>query len=138
VGSISATNGTGYTQYKYIDSSSLNSSAYYRLKIVNAAGAFNYSNTIHIKQEEKPEDKLTILKNPVSHNVLFNYSSPDNRPRAISIYNSNGIKVHSVMLNTKKGNNTYSISLDPRLGNGIYFIALTTGKENLTSKFIKQ
>jgi hypothetical protein len=137
LGKMLTSDNGGYAQYSYLDISPANAAAYYRLKTFSVSGAIKYSRIVMINGKEPAEPVLTILGNPVSQQLAFNYVCPDNNAVTISIFNAFGIKVKSETLQAKNGNNNYMMLLDSGMPKGVYYISVNTGKQTVNAKFIK-
>jgi hypothetical protein len=137
--SIPTTPKEGLESYVYNETSIINGSVYYRLKMVNKNFTVKYSKVILIKtKDDSQAHKLTILENPVNTTINFSYTAAENEEDKITIYNTGGAKVFSTTVSIRKGPNTVSLSIDPKIASGIYVMELANAKEIAVAKLVKQ
>lgn len=69
LGTVHAKNGIG-NKYNFIDFNFLSGFIYYRLKIINADGSFEYSNTILVEIKQLTKDQIMVYPNPVKNKTF--------------------------------------------------------------------
>lgn len=123
--------------YQHRDERMKNKVIYYRLKMIDMDGTFEYSNIISVDPNNDSQDAYSIIHSSFNNNFLkVNLLSKKNSSVTFSLYNSLGKLVStSSEKDVKPMNNTYSIpvnDLDP----GIYILKAKIDGENmpLTSK----
>lgn len=128
----------GAESYTFADSHELDAVTYYKLKIVNKDGSVSYSNIIALKSAA-PESRsaLTILQNPVTSTLNFNYTSSTATQSTVTIYSTTGVKVYSSRLNSSKGTSTVSLNLDSHLAAGTYLLEVANGVERSVARMVK-
>ncbi len=80
--------------------------------------------------------QLNIFPSPVTSQLTLEFYSGRSENVMIDIIDSKGSIVSSMKMNMLLGANTKTINVD-RLSNGIYMLKLSTQKEVVTSRFIK-
>jgi Secretion system C-terminal sorting domain len=108
---------------------------YYRLKMVDNDGKFEYS-TIKTAFIKGDKTSLKIYPNPTSDETLLSISSPNEAAAIIQLSNPSGqvIKVLSPKLNVGENN----IRLDmTNLPAGLYFMSLKVPNEAFSMKIVK-
>ncbi|HRG68654.1 MAG: T9SS type A sorting domain-containing protein [Saprospiraceae bacterium] len=133
-------NGSEIVEYNYFDpETSLNS--YYRLKMLEKDGSFNYSKIISIQNKDKgfTGKRFVIYPNPVS-DILQIQNEVDIKLGLLEcrIYDICGQLMASIPFSVdKSGTNLYfDISL---LSQGVYFVDILSGDQSIEKlNFIKQ
>jgi hypothetical protein len=133
----STTNGNSSTlvKYSFIDKNPNYQVQYYRLKMIDLNGTFEYSDIVTIKQSRLKLQLIDVKPNPTSGLVTFNISG---------ISNDANIIVRNVMgqvVVTKTAVQTNVVTMDlQHLANGIYVIEVidTITNEKVIQKIIKQ
>jgi len=123
--------------YQYIDETALNEQ-YYRLKMIDIDGSFEYSEIIEVNQDCLEEHQMFIYPNPVIDGKLLSIKYYSTNPETqIDIINESGKVVQSRNLENTIGYNAIILNVD-ELPAGVYFIKNTTTirKSRLTS-FVK-
>lgn len=116
---------------------------YYRLKVVDLDGTYNYSNIILIKTESSDisytDAILNVFPNPTNHTLFIDYVSSNISEVEIKVYDAIGQVVLINSVETVKGNQR--LWLDVRdLSDGVYIINIQdkTGGNILQTKFVKE
>ncbi|GAC1703614.1 MAG: hypothetical protein NVS9B7_00650 [Flavisolibacter sp.] len=112
--------------------------AYFRLKMVNKSHSFSYSKIVVIKDGSDSNEKLTLLENPISTSLSFNYKATKPSPCLVAIYNSVGAKILEQHIYANSGFNSFSLSLNGDWPKGIYYMKLANGNEISLAKIVKQ
>jgi len=133
-----ATTKTGVEDYDAMEATTA-STLQYRLKLVSANGAVEYSKVISLTTNEgKNAQPLTIVTNPVTSNLLLSYTASVAEQVTISVYSSNGSPVYTGNYTANEGINQYQINAVSQLKKGTYFINITNDKgEKYSSSFVK-
>ena len=129
---IGFVNGNGTTleeaEYEFLDESTDNSIAYYRLKQLDFDNAFEYSSIISIERNTANRQPLKIYPNPVVDNVTI-----ENGKGLATIYNSTGQLIMQEPINSSKQKINVS-----RLPKGTYFLKIRKTDGTITSRqFVK-
>ncbi len=106
---------------------------YYRLKMVDFDGSFEYSDVIIVEakmENIKPSMELSIFPNPTIKDINIELSNMDNG--VLILRNAVGAMMHTENINENYA--TINMSLYPK---GIYYVSIETGQERLTQKVIK-
>lgn len=110
----------GSKTYGWIDEA-FNSSAYYRLKMIDLDGSFEYSDLIYLQSSGEDSNSPSILKNPVSDGQLSISISNTVNPITITLYSALGCQVLNAISSEKR-----IIDLDvSALPSGYYLLKIT-------------
>lgn len=127
--------------YQLIDNNPFIGNNYYRLKIVNADGTFNYSDKILIKVAKSASEEgiLNIYPNPTKGEVNIVYQAATDHNALLTIFNAIGQQMTDNSYQMKAGINTITISADD-YAKGLYIINLqnTDAGIKYQSKFVKE
>jgi len=118
---------TASKHYSFTHKQSNGANSYYRLEQVDYNGEIEYSDVIHVSNEE---DKLTLAPNPSNDFIHVRFNSTYEFV-TIEIYNLLGSRVRSA--NISQGEK-YDIS---QLADGIYTIISTKGNQQINTRFVK-
>jgi uncharacterized repeat protein (TIGR01451 family) len=134
-------NGTCCTRHDYsiIDDLGVNADAlvYYRLAQVDVDGRKNFSKIVALRL--KPSSRvLQISPNPFSSFLKLNIEWSSTEEVKIKMFNSAGKEVATKKVRMEKGTNFIKLEDLANLPGGAYFIQLTSAKENISQKILKQ
>jgi hypothetical protein len=104
---------------------------YYRLRIVDIDGKFEYSNMIRISGDAN-SNNVTVGPNPFKNTVSINNISINDKVEVVDI---NGRIVASTQITQKDG--TTRVSLSNSTPSGVYFLKIS-GDNNTVMKLIKE
>lgn len=108
---------------------------YYRLKIIDFDGSFEYS---PIQAIERKNDKLeikNIFPNPVLSTLKINFLADDDEVN-IDIINIQGKSLIQKIQSVEKGLNQIQLDVND-LSNGIYFLKMNYGNNESRQRFVK-
>ena len=113
-----------YTVLHYFatDPSPFSPDSYYRLKMVDLDGRFNYSPVVHISSQ--PQDEVMIYPNPASSFVWLKTTSAKSKIYQIGIISMEGKKLGVQSVNLDAGSHETYITL-PCKSRQLLFIVLT-------------
>jgi hypothetical protein len=137
IGKLAAANNSNTLKdYEFTDKTRLKGLNYYRLKMVDLNGEYEYSSVISL---ETKDDKinLELIPNPASSMIDIKYQMNFETETDIKVYDSRGALVTNLKLNSKKGFNNYVLDLD-NYSKGVYSVVLNNDGVISTSRFIKQ
>ncbi len=108
---------------------------YYRLKMVDLDGSFEYSNIIIIENSNFNTFNFDVYPNPTKSNSTLNILHHKNTQEdiIINLLNITGQLVFSHQIQLNKGNNLIPLSLE-NLPEGIYFISIKKEETVYTKK----
>jgi|GEM_PF-1788991 len=109
--------------YNYTDTHPLNGVNYYRLKIEDINGSFEYSTTLKLENSNTIGHPFTIAPNPASSTL---YVTTATAGKELTIYDVTGRKMLSIILSNEK-NEVNITTLSP----GIYFYQYSSEKGKL-------
>jgi hypothetical protein len=120
--------------FEYIDQSCISSSNFYRIKVVNIDGSFQYSNLINITNKFKDFD-ITMSTNLISNNQVSLIIQSKNKGNVqFFVVDEIGRVMQSDKFAYLKGTQQNTINLNPHLSKGIYFLKLSV--ENNSSPIV--
>lgn len=120
VGSVQgAGNNAGMLEYEFTDNNPSHGISYYRLKQVDYNGAFEYSNTVAIKQSKGAE--VAIFPNPTEGRVNLNFVSRFSGEYTVIVSDLSKV-IYEGNVFVDKGNNIINFSYFENIDNGFYFI----------------
>lgn len=132
--STTATQGNEAYQYK----ESAQTTAYYRLRIVNKDRSTSYSKILLIKSQTESATTMSLLQNPVQETLTFSFTSATNANNEVAVYNLVGAKVYAEKILAQKGKNSVSVKLNSYLSAGTYILEVRNANQRSIAKFIKQ
>jgi hypothetical protein len=113
IGSVQAKgNSSAETVYKFIDAGIKAGTNYYRLKMIDKDGSYEYSAVVILKSEKQTEI-FSVYPNPVVSELVIAVSIKG----TLNLIDGNGKLVRRLQVNT--GNNRFDVS---NLSNGIYYL----------------
>jgi hypothetical protein len=113
-----------------VDNGILKATNYYRLKMIDVDGSFNYSKTIAVKT--LTDNALTIFPNPVKDKLFIRFNLA--AAATASIVDSRGVVVKSVQLKAITSEVVIPVAELPA---GVYSINLHSDTQNSAQTFIK-
>lgn len=135
---LPASGKSGQESYVYTEGTTLQGSAYYRVKIVSRDNSRAYTKIVYLRADGKTAaNGITLLQNPVRSSVAFTYTTAANGTALVNVYNAMGAKVQSFSATLQKGVNTIVQPLDNKLARGSYILEVVTANERSTAKLIK-
>ena len=139
IGQVSATSTTYLQSYFFNEPEVFTGTVYYRLRMAGKNNDMAYSQTILLKNNQPiGQNKITLLLNPITSTLAFNYTASANSINEINIYNTSGAKVFTTNMAAQKGANPVSLTLRQDIPRGIYLLEMVNNRERITAKFIKQ
>jgi trimeric autotransporter adhesin len=128
---------TGEMQYSFTDPTVLSGQAYYRLKMVNKDGAYQYSKTVLLSLGEYVFD-MRPLNNPFKGNLSVEYVLPQDGQANMVLFDAVGKTVYRKQLLSKKGLNTALLELPPGLAEGIYTLRVHYLQSSISKRVMKK
>jgi hypothetical protein len=118
IGNLQAAGNSAETiNYSFSDRQMVNVAAYYRLKLVDLDGSFDYTKIIYINNGQAGLLPLSVFPNPFRSEVqLKGVTASEVNRKNVKIYNSMGSEVSYRVI----GGN--SIIVDPSLPKGVYIL----------------
>ncbi len=130
IGSVkSKGNSVEFVKYTFADAQLGSSAAYYRLKMVDIDGTFEYSKVVYVNNKNGVATSLSVFPNPFRSDVqLVGVAAADVNKQNIRIYDVAGKQINFSV----SGSN--AITVDPTTPRGIYILRI---KEQ-TFKLVKE
>jgi hypothetical protein len=139
-GTVAATGNTAVEkQYSYVDKNITSLGVpvvYYRLKMKDTDGDFDYTRIIAININSK-EAVVMLYPNPVRESATLMISVTRKEKITYSIIDQNGITLQQKNIAVNKGSNSIPIETNS-LATGVYTLSLYGQYTNTKLKFVKQ
>ncbi len=128
-----AGNSTEKLDYAYLDENPKSGINYYRLKMIDLDGSYEYSQIININNNDLLD--ITFAPNPTKGEVIISFNQNINDNIQIELFNLSGklIKERSLRLNNE---NQILFNMD-ELAKGTYFVRITANNNSYGEKMIK-
>ncbi len=112
IGNVNAAgNSLVESDYTFYDDDPVAGINYYRLRMTDIDGAFEYSNTIAIRVDEDGTPAFIVYPNPVSANLNFSVNSSFDQQIVVEITDIPGKKLLSRKFVLHSGQNTFTIDI---------------------------
>lgn len=137
IGNVAAA-GNSYKMlaYTFIDQRPLSGLNFYRLKVMEIGGKYNYSNIKNLMFEGATLPMITnILPNPFTNEIKVDLNLPIAETVSIYILDALGKVVGSTVFQADKGQNTVTFNTE-NYSKGIYFVNFYAEGVNIASKKI--
>lgn len=122
-------------KYAFTDRYPVEGINFYRLKIIDHDGSYEYSKTVSVNIKNTLSSTLSLSGSHLKNNLLqMNVSSRKEQNVIIVIFGSDGKKYQSTTIKIAKG---YSVITTPTVvQKGIYYVQLITDTEKVTSPMV--
>lgn len=138
LGQVQASTSSALTlQYSFIDIAPAAGNNYYRLKMVDIDGRYEYSGIITIRTNVQGFE-VTASPNPFTNNVLITIESKTDETVLLRVFNSEGKLVWRKSTAVYAGTNAQYFSELQSLPKGIYYIKVNKLNSEASLKLIKQ
>lgn len=131
-----AGNSTQKLYYSEIDENPVNGANYYRLKMVDQDGTFDYSETVVIDVSWSLEIS-TIIPNPTLGEIDVMFTSSVDGKLVYKVYSMTGQLVRTEQISASKGMNTIHVDMSD-LARGVYNFTIENGDARVIKRVIKQ
>src|SRR3972149_7384985 len=126
-------------QYSYTDSKISSGKYYYRLKQIDADGAFAYSKEVEVSTGVLLNDFVVEqnFPNPFNPTTTIKFGFKEPVSAKVIIYNALGSEVTTLFNEQTEAGKVYSIDFDgSQLASGIYYYSVSGGNYNSVKKMI--
>jgi hypothetical protein len=142
-GSVKATGNSSISNsYQFTDVNisrvAMGKTVYYRLRIVDADGKFEYSPIVAVSFEERTKPAVNVYPNPFNTNVSIQVTADIDAKAYITVVDLYGKTVAEMAREVVKGDNMISVDLLHNLAPGVYFVKVNTGNSEMVTKLIKE
>lgn len=134
IGKITA---QGRAQYDFLDNRADNAVSYYRLKMVDRNGSFEYSDVVAVKRAVQGVT-LNVMSNPFSGTLKVNIETATAGTGLITIADMQGRELMRKQIVLNKGENNVFVEEAGRLAKGMYVMKLVSEGQVSSRKIIKQ
>lgn len=137
IGTIAAAgNSRKMLAYSFIDNKPLNGLNFYRLRVMDLDGKYNYSNIRNLIFDGAYMPNLTkIIPNPFNTEIKVEFNLPVDGTVSINIIDALGKVVGNSVFEASKGQNTVTFNTE-NYAKGIYFVNFYADGVNISSKKI--
>ncbi|MES2560606.1 MAG: T9SS type A sorting domain-containing protein [Bacteroidota bacterium] len=130
-------------RYQYTDAEILmkqDPTLYYRLKMVDNDGQFEYSKTVLISNtdENMNQSEMVVYPNPFTNEVTVSFESSNASDLKLEVADITGKIIATYHKPGMEGNNLITLSELSGLKAGLYFISISNGEHTQSSKLMKQ
>jgi hypothetical protein len=137
-GSVPTTDKYGSEDYSFTEAVNTDK-IYYRLKMYDKKDQAEFSKILVFeKSGNTTTNQIKIINNPATEKLTLSFSSINNQPVEIKIYDLSGRLQMNQKMNAYTGSNLVSLPLSSAFKAGVYAVEVNNGLERQTAKFIKQ
>jgi hypothetical protein len=111
---------------------------YYRLKMVDEDGKFNYSQIIAVRKSETASSQLSVFPNPAKQNPVLNIKSIESGDASVSILNMHGTALTQQNVKVRNGDNTVVLQSANNLAPAVYNVRVVINGKTYFSRLIMQ
>jgi len=135
---VMASEKAGTETYSYNESMK-SEKIYYRLRMFDKDKVVTYSKTILFQSETVANaGGLRIVNNPATDKLSLSFTSADNQPLEIKVYDLSGRMQMNQKINVYQGANIINLPLNSAFKTGLYAVEVCNRSEKLVAKFVKQ
>jgi hypothetical protein len=137
-----AGNSSSLKSYKYADANALAlvnkfSVVYYRLKMVDNDGSFEYSKTIEVKTDADTKESVKVNPNPFTNELTVSIETLVDSKATLEVVDINGRVTLTQNVNVTKGTSAINVDGIEKLKQGVYFVRVSTDLGTQVFKLIK-
>ena len=126
IGTLAAAgNASSKTTYSYIDKNVANGVHYYRVKMVNIDGQYQFSKTIVIKRDGSTEVYTRIMGNPFKDRIVIDLVVKNEGRCTLTLFDLKGTKLKRQDLTVVKGTNLIELDGLSKLSSGNYILHIS-------------
>ena len=112
---------------------------YYRLKMVDKDGSFDFSNTVAVKiNHDQIANQVSVYPNPFNNNLNLSVIANASGNATITISDITGKKLMSINHDVEVGNNNINADQAASLHSGLYFISFEMNGIRQVMKLVKE
>jgi hypothetical protein len=142
-GSVRATGNSSMSNtYQFTDVNisrvAMGKTVYYRLRIVDADGEFEYSPIVAVSFEDRTKPAVNVYPNPFNTNVSIQVTADMDAKAIITIVDLYGKTVAEMAREVVKGDNIIGLDSLQHLAAGVYFVKVNAGNSEMVTKLIKE
>lgn len=122
--------------YFFIDPSLISQVSYYRLRIVDINGSFQYSPVISSRKDQKMFS-LSVSPNPFNSALQLTISVNKEQDANLALFTNAGTLVKKQNLHCIKGVNSVMINEIEQISSGVYFLQIQADGKSFTKQIVK-
>jgi hypothetical protein len=127
--------GSAKSSYLFKDKNPVAGINYFRLKMIDKDGRFQYSNITSVNIEKQFDSSFEVFPNPSSGPITVSFDSENDKNVKMEIQNLEGRFVKTYEINATKGKNQIPMDID--LSNGVYNLVFRIdGKQETVKRLI--
>ncbi|MCC6722990.1 MAG: T9SS type A sorting domain-containing protein [Saprospiraceae bacterium] len=111
--------------------------SYYRLKMVDFDGKFEYSKVVNVERKSDGFSVVNVFPTPADTKVTLKVNVPEASNLTVSVSDINGRVLQIKDMEISKGQNDLVVDV-ANFAAGTYFVKIDNGIEILTERIIKQ
>jgi hypothetical protein len=136
----SAGNSHVKNSYNYTDVNALNlnKTIYYRLKMVDMDGEFEYSTVVKVNANTLTEDVIAVYPNPYNNNCNVSITGAKDGAATIEVYDLQGRKMLDQTTTITNGTTIVNINESNSLNAGVYMVRIIANGNVSVIKVMKQ
>jgi len=137
-----AGNSSSLKSYKFADVNALAlvnkfSVVYYRLKMVDNDGSFEYSKTIEVKTDADTKESVKVNPNPFINELTVSIETLVDSKATLEVVDINGKVTLTQNVNVTKGTSAINVDGIEKLKQGVYFVRVSTDLGTQVFKMVK-
>ncbi|GAA4433576.1 hypothetical protein GCM10023091_07270 [Ravibacter arvi] len=120
--------------YHWVDEQPVAGIQYYRVKMVDLDGSFEYTNLVSVTRHGKAEN-LKVFPNPSSRFPEVHFFSSGTERTYLEVYNLTGVRMFDQVVTATRGWNIASYA-EVKLPAGLYVLKVTDGNTSSSRQFV--
>ena len=124
--------------YSDVNALNLNNTIYYRLKMVDMDGEFEYSTVVKVSANTLTEDVVAVYPNPFNNNCNVSITSTKDGAATIEVYDLQGRKMLDQTTTITNGTTIVNINESNSLNAGVYMVRIIANGTVSVIKVVKQ
>ncbi len=126
---------SGNTDYTFNDINAVKGKSYYRLKISDIGGIFQYSEIRNVTIKDLAAG-VSIMPNPAKTSATVTITSEENTDAVIIFHDMQGRKLRTEKHRLFTGENSIALNNLDQMPNGTYIVQIITGRQTINRKLV--
>jgi hypothetical protein len=136
-GTVAGRNNNIESLYQFNHDLGSGNTHYFRLRIIEANGAYSFSQVISINKKCSSSFSLEITPNPVTEKSVIKIIQPSSEKTTVTILNVTGSVLYQDIKMLNAGENMLHLNMMNKFAPGTYLLRITNSNGSLSKKFIK-
>ena len=124
--------------YSFLDPAPLTGPNFYRLKMVDIDGAYEYSSTLLIRLDNTNGRSVIVNPNPVTDKLQLSWKNMPSAEYTIDLINPGGKIVKTQKVTVNSSLQTTIIPRESNWGSGVFVVSIRSSKDQATIKVLLQ